>query len=492
MFGETSNAQKFYKKIKKMRCKQGFYFQNIAKEYRQTPVNYYFIPIENYTASMLSVNRIENSLKIPNQFKSSTDLFLGAEGTFRHNKLLFNGSMSYTKNYLKKLGWNSTQLYPLSDVEKSPFYYLSYQQGDWNNQLYRLSGDISYPIFKNLYVTGKINYNTFHYFRTQDPKPELKYLKLQGAFSIHYKWNKHLFGLSFLKGYRHNGISISYTGSASDINIPFNVDLYNRISLGYGFISSAKSLKAEEREQHFGGLLHYFYGGKEKQWNVLLKYKKSKNTFYENYEEILPEGYYKVKNITASIRNTNFEQRYTAGILLNYQSGGNYRRVALGKNYQASSLFIEANYSFLRKTYEAGAFLQFYQLKREDFSVLNRSSLATMALGGAFKTFIYKNLWWKNKSFYSFKVKKEFSVDTISDKYVKEILIPDVIQRTLPQINSYNTIGYQFKVKKGMIIDVGCLVNMGYYTGLDSKEKKMFGKGKRWGNNLGMFLIMTY
>ncbi|MBS9766507.1 MAG: hypothetical protein KGV44_03065 [Flavobacteriaceae bacterium] len=470
--------------------KQRFLYQTIVEEYNHTPVNYFVTPIDDYTTSLFKLSCDHNGLKTPNQYKNSKDIFLGVSGLFHYENTVFNGKMSYTKNYLEQIGWNSTQLYPLSEVEKSPYYYLSYQQGNWDNQRYELSGSIVRSFSNNFFVVGLINYDAYHYFRIKDPKPELKYLNIQGEGSIYYNADNHLFGVSVLKGYRDNEININYTGTASDINIPFNENLYNRLSVGYGFLTSAKFLTAEEREERIGGKLHYLWHNEQEHWNALLQCTQSKNTFYQYYKELYPaQGYYVVNNYMASIRNTDFKNKYSASVVLDYKSGHNYSFATLGTNYKASSLSIKSEYNFLLGDYELGGILQYYSLKKKDFTVLNSTEFRNIKLGVNFSKNINRNFWCKVNSSYSFNINKKYLFSDNTNKFVKEVLYPNFAKQTLPKISIKNTLAYSFKIKKQTLIDIGVHANLGYYF---NAKKYLFMSYDVLDNYFGIFLKTSY
>ncbi len=118
-------------------------------------------------------------------------------------------------------------------------------------------------------------------------------------------------------------------------------------------MTSAKFLTAEEREERIGGKLHYLWHKEQEHWNALLQCTQSKNTFYQHYRELYPaQGYYH-----------------------------NYSFVTLGTNYKASSLSIKSEYNFLLGDYELGGVLQYYSLKKKDFTVINSTEFRNIKLG---------------------------------------------------------------------------------------------------------------
>lgn len=473
------------------------YLQELIKSNAKTPVNHYFIPIKNYTSATLKIKNTHNQIKQKQQPKSTFDIFLGAEGLYATKKSIFTGKMSYTKDFKHQLGWNNTQMLPQTEVEKSPFYYLSYQQGNWKNQFYNLQGTFTNQLIKQkLYTTLAVNYNTLQYYRTNDPKPELTYLNVLGTVSAHYLINrKHLLGTSVNYGYMNNEVDIAYTGSASDINIPFNVDLYNRFSLGYGLITSAKYLQAEEVLKKKGIGLHYFYNGTKNKWSSTLKYKLYKNTFYNNYTRRFPIGNYKVHSILTNIRWDNLIHKKYAQINTAYQRGANFRTVTKGKNYEASSLLITAKYGFLKPQSEFSAFANYNYLSKKDYTALNQTSFSVVTLGvnygKDFRTNKGNKFWLLSKIGYQFKVKGTYSFENTSNRFVKEVALPDWYYATNSKTILNVKLAYQTHFL-GTKLNIGVYSKGVYFSNLNKPAKLALNTFGIANSTSGVFITAVY
>lgn len=479
--------------------KKGYstYFQELIKSNAKTPVNYYFIPIKNYTSATLTIKNTNNQIKQKQQPKSIFDIFLGAEGLYTTKKSIFTGKMSYTKNFQYQLGWNSTQMLPQTEVEKSPFYYFSYKEGSWKNQFYKLQGTFTNQLInKKLYASLAIDYNALQYYRINDPKPELTYLDLLSTISVHYLINKkHLLGTSFSYGYMNNEVDIDYTGSASDINIPFNVDLYNRFSLGYGLITSARYLRAEEalKKKEIG--FHYLYNGTKNKWSSTIKYKHHKNTFYDNYIRRFPRGSYKVRSVLGKIRWDNLIAKKFAQINANYQKGTNFRIVTKGKNYEASSLLITATYGLLKPKSEFSAFANYNCLTKKDYTSLNKINFSLITLGVNYgKDFtINKNskFWILSKLGYQFKLNGSYNFNNSSTSFVKEIALPSWYYNTNSKIILDVKLAYQTHFLKTKA-NLGIFANSNYLYKMPNTVKTNLNTSNGVNNNAGFFVNIIY
>lgn len=473
------------------------YLQELIKSNTKTPVNHYFIPVKNYTSATLIIKNTHNQVKQTQQAKSSFNIFLGAEGLYATKKSIFTGKMNYTKDFKHQLGWNNTQMLSQTEVEKSPFYYLSYAQGNWKNQFYNLQGTFTNQLInKKLYGTLAINYNTLQYYRTNDPKSRLTYLDLMANISLYYLINKkHLLGVSYHYGYMNNEVDIAYTGSASDINIPFNVDLYNRFSLGYGLITSARYLDAEEDLKKKGMGLHYFYNGTKNKWSSTLKYKFNKNTFYDNYTRRFPRGNYKVRSILAKVRWDNLIDKKYAQLNAIFQRGGNFRTVTKGKNYKASSLLVTANYGFLKLQHEFSFFASYNYLLKKDYTALNQTNFSMVTLGVNYgKSFaIRKNskFWLKSKLGYQFKINSSYNFKDLSNRFVKEIALPNWYYNT----NSKANLGIKFAYQTNFLktkASLGVFTNGVYFFNLNKQAKSLLSNSGVINNTSGVFITVVY
>jgi hypothetical protein len=479
------------------------YLETLLEINNQNLTNYYHLPIHNFTSSNLSVSATDNSIKQKKQMGTGLDVELAAQGVYRLNKTLFTGKIGYIKSYPKEIGWNSSQMMNQTEVEKSPFYYFSYQQGDWNNQLYQLSGTLTTPILnEKLYVSLGIDYKTQQYFRTDDPMPKLNYLDLLTEFGLQYHLSKsNKIGLNFSWGYTDNEIDIKYTDAS--LNVPHYEDLYNRVSLGYGLFSSAQYKDGKEEQKHLGGAITYTIYKNRNQYNFKLITNSHKTDFTEVYTSDNASykiGHYDVMSYQLLLSYLNQTSKKYCTLDIQYQNGNNYRTATVGKNYEASSLFTAAEYGLLKEkngkvNYEMALFTQFNYLKKQDYSVLNMIEYSNVKVGGKISKIFHlkgnKKIWWKNESAYQFKISKKSSFANTADKFVKEIAAPELIYNTSSQITFNNRIAYQSNIKE-FKINIGVFANTNSFLSLSEEAKSYFGGSKGINSHVGLFLNLVY
>jgi len=477
------------------------YFETILDINNQNPTNYYSVEVKNFTSSNVLIGLGNHKINLKNQAGKSFDIRLSANGIYRLNKSIFTGGISYKKQYPKEIGWNLSQMIETSELEKSPFYYYAYQAGKWNNQLYQLKGQFTTPLLADrLYMTLDVDYNTNQYYRTDDPKPELTYLDLLSTFSLNYKLSaKHQVGFSLFWGYMNNEIDIEYT--SVDLNVPHYANLYNRISLGYGLSSSAKLRKGKEDKDKLGGALHYSYKNNNSLVNLTLRFLKSKNEFKEvatstDYDI----GNYKLSTYAFHASYYNKVNKKYALLKIRYRKGDNYRYASAGKNYEASSILANAELGFLKEkegkvNYELALFSDFNYLKKKDFIVLNSIEYSNVKVGEKFtKTFhLNKNrkIWWKNELAYQFKVSEKSSFADATDKFVKDIAMPELRYNTSSQITFNNKIAYQ-SVIKNFKFNLGLFANTNMFVDLGKDAEMYFGNTKGINRYVGVFFNLLY
>lgn len=460
------------------------YYQELINDFNVTPFLFYITPFKNYTKTSFSISSGAKDVYKKQDAKNNLDINLKGEGIYKYKNTLFVGDVSYTKNYQNSLSWNLTNLFPFkNETEKTPFYNLSYNEGNWNNQYYKINGNIVFPMITDkLYTVIGVKYNTLDFFRTIEPKPNLKYLDLSANISFYYKLKNDFIGIDFLSGFlnsRNN--NTLFDGDAALSNIPSNTEVYIRTSYGYGLIESASFLSNKEEEKTKGIGLSYVSNKKKGLVSTNLTYKNIENSFL-NFATLTDEsteeniiGTYNIHKISGNIGWYNLQNKHSFTLKGSYTFGENFRTVTQGKNYESSLFNTSATYQIMdekkgivKNNY--GASLNIYKLNKTDFQVVNSFNFTNLKLSSFyskdFATSVTKKLYFKSKIAVTFNIDKQ-AYFLENNRFTLEVSTPDLAINTSTKINTSIDFGYQKKLKKSYI-NMGIQFSPTYYFNLDS------------------------
>lgn len=430
-------------------------------------------PVQNFTQATLGASQENNSVRDAQTPSAHKNLYLRAKGVYSKNKTWLIGGLSIVKNYQNNVGHNlSNMLFSRDQVEKSPFFNLAYQQGDWNNQLYRVNGTLAHQFTDRFYATAGINYNVNQYFRTQNPTPKLTYLDLLAHVKLAYGINpKNTVGVSLSAGYMNNEIEISYIGNDSDLNLPVNDSIYNRISVGLGLLESAKTKNAKEKENTKGIGVFYVLSNNANIIKFDINYTQREHGFYEVFSgDNVLLGNYDVAIISSKINGFSFDKKTAISFENVYKKGDNFRVATNGKNYEASSFASRVNYIKTHTNNAFSFFTEFNALKKKDYQALNSFSFNNITFGGSyFRTFKLKkgSVYGHVATNFSFNTDKEEHYETYS-KYIEQVTEPRVDILTATQTGFKLKAGYKIAIKSGIHLDYGAAFAMHNYLGLSS------------------------
>lgn len=480
---------------------QHFFYENLLQNFHENPFLFYINETNNYTHTTLSHTSIQRNKAKQQQASKETDINLQTEGIYKKNNTLFTGSIRYTRNYLDGLGWNTTNLIPYKNpVESSPIYNLAYKQGNWENQFYRLNGNLVSPLIKNkLFTTININYKTLQFFRKKiNPIPKLNYLDILIKASLYYKTSpKNYIGIFGAYGSVNNKSQISYLGRSLNENIPNNTEIYSRISYGYGLIETAINLKNTENDVKYSGGLNYISNRKNKLLHTEIRYDNTTTKFnaVDDSEEILLARY-TVNKVSSKVNWYNFNNGHSFSLNGNYTSGSNFRISTNGKNYDASLIDVQATYQILKQTdnlinQNYGIYTSYYQLEKKDYQAVNSFNFANASLGAFYgKDFKIKNnkVYLKIKTDVLFNLKKEKLFSNTNSRFITDVALPDFYLNTANKLNTSLQIGYQRKVKSATYLTIGTTLQQQYFFNLN--QNISFNKGFNYGAMF--FFNITY
>ncbi len=446
-------------------------------------------PIQNYTEATLGASIDSKDIADAQTPSTEKEFFLKAKGIYSKNKTWLIGDLSIIKNYQKNLGYNlSNLLYSRDEVEKSPFFNLAYQKGDWNNQFYDINGTILHQFSPSFFASTTINYNVNQYFRTENPTPELIYLDALASVRLGYKINsKNTFGITGHAGFLNNEIQISYIGNASELNIPINEAIYSRISVGLGLIESAKTSISKEKENTTGAGLFYVYNFKKNSWNFNVDYLLKKNSFYEVYSsENNLLGTYEVSTINSNISKFSFDKKTVISLENSFKKGNNFRVTTNGKNYEATSVTSKIKYSKASEKIAYSFFAGFNFLKKNDYQALNYFSYKNVNIGGTY----YKDFHFKKGKIYgnlianlSSNIYKKEDYGTFS-KYIEDVTQKRVQILTATRTDFSIKLGYNSKIKSKALLDYGTKFSLQNFIELSDF--------KGYNNALQLYLKIIY
>ncbi len=367
--------------------------KRLLSQIYNNPFVLYSTPCMDYTRVSINGNFKNNNEKNTLKATGEQDLKIAVEGVFKHKNTYFLGSINFKRSNLKGLGWNLSNMLPYKNsTEKSPYYYLAYKEGTWKNQSYYLDGTmLNVLVEKKLHSIVRVGYKTLKDYRTLEPLPELTYLDMNLTGGISYTLTpSSSVNISANYGRINNKIGIGYTGSSANKNIPFNTEIYNRISVGFGFIESAKTPSAKEEEQYKGFKIGYGLHRKNKNLNLDFSFKTSNNAFIERYTDSYYKelGYYTVNtyklNGFYTIDTQNKKQLFTTNFA--YFKGSNFRHIFNGTNYKSSFLKIQGSYVFSKYKnqhvdYEFSGSIAFKKTAQKDYQVGANQRRSTLKIG---------------------------------------------------------------------------------------------------------------
>ncbi len=439
----------------------------INTEITKQPFLLFFNPVKPYTQATFGFNKKNNTIKSKQDESSNRDLFVKANGIFSTKNLWMLGNLSFTKNYQNQKGYNLSNLIDTRDiVEKSPFYNVAYQEGNWNNQLYKINGTILYNLSNKWKVSAGVDYYLSEYFRTVNPIPKLKYIDATLRLSIARKLKNSIIGFTINNGFMNNDISIDYLGSASDLNLPVNESIYNRLSVGLGFIESAKTLLSQEKETSFGGALFYHQKSQSKLFSATVDYLQRKHSFYEVFIKTRALlGNYTNHAIHTNINYWNLDTNWIFNLKNTFKTGSNFRTTTQGKNYEATSFNAIFNIRKQTKKMVYGFFTSYDYLAQKDFQAVNSYHYHNISLGGNLfrklllnKGFLYGDFGYMA----TFNLQKEQQFLTPS-KFVNEATLPSFYLASSSQYKLSLKIGYQKQIKEATILNYGIKINSEFF-----------------------------
>lgn len=460
---------------------QHYFYKNLQEKFGKEPFLYQIVPFKNYTKATFSLERENNEIKDAQTPKGKTDIQLRAEGIYREGKTLFTGSIGYNKNYHTSSGYNLTQMYPYKNTaEKSPFYTLSYNQGDWNNQFYTINGNVLFPIIHNkLFISIGAQYNTLQFFRTVQPKPRLRNLDASGKISLYYKLSKSYIGIHGFGGFFNNLSDIIYDGDSDYFNIPNNVDLYLRTSFGLGSIETALSSVNEEKENKRGFGLSFSQYNKEVLFNAKAMLTSSKNSFFNVFgdDEVLV-GTYSVTKVSGELGTANFKKGRSLTAKGSYTFGENFKVSTNGKNYESTLLKGAVEYQIIKENtnniaYNYGIRGSLYKLTQKDFQVVNSINYTNIGIsafyGKDFKTNKTQKVYVLGEVGGVFNLNKN-SVFSQTNLFINEVTTPNFLLSTASKANILLNIGHQKKLNNGLYLDIGVKYNANYFFNLPNNQ----------------------
>ncbi|WP_420552552.1 DUF6850 family outer membrane beta-barrel protein [Tenacibaculum aiptasiae] len=480
---------------------QHFYYKDLLQNFHETPFLFYINKVNNYTHTTLSYQNIQNNKAKQQQAIEETNINLQTEGIYKKNNTLFTGKIGYTRNYLDGLGWNTTNLHPYKNpVESSPIYNLAYKRGNWDNQFYRLNGNLVLPIIKDkLFTTININYKTLQFFRKKiNPVPELNYLDVFAKATLYYKISPQKY-IGAFGGYGsvNNKSEISYLGGIGNENIPNNTEIYSRISYGYGLIETAIFLRNTENDIKYSGGFNYISNRKNKLLYTEIRYDNTTTKFnaVDASEEILLARY-TVNKVSSKVNWYNFNNGHSFSLNGKYTSGSNFRISTNGKNYDASLINVQATYQILKQTdnlinHNYGIYTSYYQLEKKDYQAVNSFNFINTSLGAFYgKDFKIKNnkIYLKAKTDVLFNLKKEKLFSNTNSRFINDVALPDFYLNTANKLNTSLQIGYQRKVKSATYLTLGTTLQQQYFFNLN--ENITYNKGFNYGAMF--FFNITY
>lgn len=465
--------------IKVVQTQQHFYYQGLLQDFHKNPFLYYITPIRNYTKAELAFLQNKKNTKKAQEADKITHLSLKGEGIYRKKNTIFTGSLGYTKNYQNGVGWNLSSFFPYkNEAERSPFYNLTYQKGNWNNQFYNLNGNVLFPILKNkLFAVLSINYNTLQFFRTIQPIPKLTYLDLLGKATLYYKYNaNNYFGASIHGGYLNNRIDIDYQGHNE--NIPANTEIFNRISLGYGVIQTSRLQTLKENDQKIGFGASHIFKNKEHLLRTQFAYTRTKNShfyFITTSDIDEPIGNYTVDHFSGNFNWFNFKKGTQFSVEGSYTFGENFRVVTQGKNYESTLLKGSITYQVLQQqlakvVHNYGVRLGMYQLAKKDFQAVNNFTFTNTTVeafyGKDFSLAGTQKIYIKAKAGMHFNLDKSHLFSQ-NNRFIREVALPDFQINTATRLNTLLEAGYQQKVKAQTYMNIGLKLMQQYYFNIN-------------------------
>ncbi|WP_196885447.1 DUF6850 family outer membrane beta-barrel protein [Aureivirga sp. CE67] len=455
------------------------YYEKMIEDFNQNPFLYYITPTENFTSIHLFYQNQNSSVYNLEQGEKETDFGLKGQGIYRKNKSLFAGGLSYNRNQQEGTAFSLTNRYHNgNDVEKSPHYNLAYGEGSWKNQFYNLRGNVIFPILEDrLFTSLKVDYITREYFGTIQPKAKLKYLDIQGDLSLFLKVKNSYFGFTAGTGKIDNETNIRYDGDSNYFNIPAREDLYIRSSFGYGLIESGKGLNNEEKIKNSLFGLSYYLQKDASFFFSKFNYKSSENEFaYVDGVEAITLATYTTDKYSGEIGLYDFKRNQNFNLSGAYTFGENYRESTRGKNYESSSIEMNASYQKIKKTsenlvsYNYGLELNYYNLMKKDFQAVNQSEFSNLKLTLFYsKDFNLKNskkIYLVSKAGFRYNLDKS-AIFSQNNRFVNEIANPNFLMNTAAVVDAELNIGFQTKVKKSNYLNFGIKVRPEFYLDLD-------------------------
>ncbi|MCV6629415.1 MAG: hypothetical protein OIF50_06100 [Flavobacteriaceae bacterium] len=444
---------------------QHSYFQYLSSWYLKDPILHTIKPIKNFTEITLEGNLSNHNYRSARKEQKNSNILVSGTGFYSHKNTLFSGGISYGRNYLSKLGYNLTQLNTerKNAASLSPHYTLAYSEGDWNNQSYKLHGQLTTPLLKDkFWATIGVDYRSKEYFREIQPKPKLTNLDIQTKASLFYKFShKHHLGLDASYGFVHNFADIRYDSRYE--NFPINTEIFHRISLGYGMVITATNTTIREKDKTFSGALQYLYKGNEDIIQIKGGMESLKNNFFyrivsDNADEVIAR--YKANTYLFEANWWQTKKKYRWHLQTNYTVGDNFRVSTSGKNYEANLLDIDLGFYKKFNQYYFQSELGFEKLEKKDYQFVSEFETANLILGFSLsKDFAISN---KSKWYWKSELRTTFNISNFyqfkeTNRFVTDVALPEIAIDTAHKLqpliglgyttNTNNQINYTFGVR---------------------------------------------
>ncbi len=331
LFGILILSVKLSAQVDSLTLDLNMYYAHHKEMLYDNPIYFSTFDVVDYTRLSLYGVTKEQSLRKRQEPNRTIYYGVEGEGVFHLNpKTSLLGTMNVANSRYKSSSYNLL----IQDIDEtqneihSPHYPFAKRIGNWENQHYHFSGGLMRKLSHQLFLAGKIHYNTDKYYKTIDPKPEISRLNFGGKISLGYKNNGYTFFAN--TGYKRRDVdyNISYTDAQTQ-DQPAAPLTFLRTSYGFGSVraaqNQARSGFLQQHDIHFGGGI--LKKNKKYQAQIAYTYRdQQEKIYYKSYKD--PNNLLGIFNIdshklTFDYQNTTSSLQWKIGGKLWLQKGTN-------------------------------------------------------------------------------------------------------------------------------------------------------------------------
>ena len=333
------------------------YHQEMVDRLYEHPLLYQDYLLEDFTQTSVSFSYKDLGFKRVQTPESSTTYNFNTKGVFAlSEKLRLFGSFDFKRLDERNLGYNLGIERTEDRLVLSPNYFFAPKRGDWENQVFDISGGMSYQLTRHWLLGATVNYKNHKAYRIIDPRPDLTLANYLGKAFLGYAYKNHKLSINGGLGRATTTAGILYVDAAQ--NAPAYPETFTRFSSGYGrieFNSSYPNYLKKENPVSFGG--GYQYKNEERSFRVTYNYKeKIQHTFNRDgdnnvyFEEELVAYKYKNARHQLELLYDYDGDQVDHQLQLHYaqEQGDNYSVKDRGQNYQHKIREVSMGTSWLK------------------------------------------------------------------------------------------------------------------------------------------------